>query len=309
MKRILILYLITSAVIITVAATVVGVAYSSGLLSQPIIASPASVSPSGTHISPSKSDSDKGGSSTDKGGSSTDKGKSTKTMSQEIREAVDLTNAMRAQQSLPAVTHDDELAEHATAWAQWMATNGKFCHPGPCNIKWPELQKYIGGTSAPPSYSPSQPLNGDGQNIAIKEGMGETISLSMSEAVEEWYNECQCCARPSSNNCQTMTMEPENGHYTQLMWPSTLKVGFGKATGKFNGMDAVWVVCNYSPAGNLMKSSTEFADGTNFKGFVSGQKCPWGSKKNEFMSSSCCGNPCYGNPSRGGTCATECDTS
>ena len=301
MQRILIVYLVASAVIVIVAVTLVGIAYSTGLINPPVVAT-----------IPSDGETDSGRTTSDPDGK-TDSGKTTSdpsktTVSQEIKEAVDLTNAMRAQQSLPAVTHDDELAKHANAWAQWMATNGKFCHPGPCNIKWPELQKYLGG-SAPSSDYPSQPVNGDGQNIAIKEGSGEIISLSMSEAVEEWYNECQCCARPSSDNCKTLTSEPENGHYTQIMWPSTLKVGFGKATGKMNGLDAVWVVCNYSPAGNLMQSPTEFANGTNFKGFISGQQCPWGAKKNAFMSGGCCGNPCYGNPLRGGNCATECDTS
>ena len=216
---------------------------------------------------------------------------------------------MRAQQSLRSVSHDDELAKRATAWAQWMASNNQFCHPVNCDIKWPELKKYVGGTGKP-TYGPSPP-GGDGQNIAIKSGTGPVVSLTLNEAVEEWYNECQCCARPSSpsNSCKTLTNSPENGHYTQLMWPDTLKVGFGKATGKMNGQNTVWVVCNYSPAGNLMTSSTEFAESANFKGFVSGQQCPWGSTKNAFMSDKCCSDPsCLGNISIPG-CEQVCDTS
>ena len=325
MQRILIVYLITSVVIIVVAITVVAISYTSGILGPKKTLVTTSSSDSGRSDSGSESGKTNSGKTesgkTDSGktySGKTDSGKTgghntdTSTLSQEIKDAVILTNKMRAQQSLNSVTHDDELAKHATAWAEWMSSNEQFCHPvdRDCKIEWPELKKYIGGTGKP-EYGPTPP-GADGQNIAYKAGSGEVITLTFSEAVEEWYNECQCCARQNSpsNSCKTLTRSPENGHYTQLMWPSTLKVGFGKATGKMNGLDAVWVVCNYSPAGNLVTgpSSTEFAASANFKGFVSGQQCPWGSKKNVFKSDECCNSPCLGSIYFAG-CETKCGTS
>ena len=321
-----------SAVIVAVAATVVGVAYSTGLLAKPTFTVRSSTDSGHTdsghtdsgrtdsgrtdsgHTDSGKKDSGKKDSGKKDSGKkeSGQSGKGDTTLSQEAQNAIDLTNAMRRQQSLNPVTHDDGLAERANNWAQWLATHGQMCHPvntGPCEQTWPTIQKYIGGTARPPDGS-NTPVDADGQNIAYKAGSGQTITLTMSEAVEDWYNECQCCAGPGRDDCKTMTSRPENGHYTQLMWPDTLKVGFGKATGtiKQGGftMDAVWVVCNYSPAGNVLKSSTQFADNTGFKGLVQGQQCPWGAKDKKFMSDACCGSPCYGNPLGGEDCESQC---
>ena len=72
-----------------------------------------------------------------------------------------------------------------------MAKNEKFCHPVTCGIKWPELAKYVGGSAAPPSYSPG-PIGGDGQNIAIKEG--QDVTLTMSEAVKSGTTNAMLCA-------------------------------------------------------------------------------------------------------------------
>mmetsp|Transcript_124482 Transcript_124482/g.220564 ORF Transcript_124482/g.220564 Transcript_124482/m.220564 type:complete len:91 (-) Transcript_124482:36-308(-) len=41
------------------------------------------------------------------------------------------------------------------------------------------------------------------------------------------------------------------GHFTQLVWKSTKKVGMAKVVGESHGMTAIWIAANYSPAGNM----------------------------------------------------------
>jgi uncharacterized protein YkwD len=59
---------------------------------------------------------------------------------------------------------------------------------------------------------------------------------------EEWYKE-----EPLYDYQDTSRFQPDTGHFTQIVWRETTKVGFGFAQtedGKF------YAVANYSPAGN-----------------------------------------------------------
>ena len=42
------------------------------------------------------------------------------------------------------------------------------------------------------------------------------------------------------------------GHFTQVVWKDSIKLGIGKATGKIDKLFCTWVVGRYSPAGNVM---------------------------------------------------------
>jgi len=97
--------------------------------------------------------------------------------------------------------------------------------------------------------------NGMGQNLFINSGSAGFIPLNMTGAIKSWYDERKDFSF-QANACQDGKI---CGHYTQVVWARSLKVGCGVARcptvnigGGSSWNNAVIVVCNYSPAGNVI---------------------------------------------------------
>jgi len=81
--------------------------------------------------------------------------------------------------------------------------------------------------------------NGYGENLFG----GSLPFATIRRAIYSWTDEkfiwmCgQCC-------------DGATGHYTQIVWEDTEKIGCGASICEFNGVQMLWVVCNYSPSGN-----------------------------------------------------------
>ncbi len=78
---------------------------------------------------------------------------------------------------------------------------------------------------------------------------GENLAAgypTVSEAIHAWY------AEHKSYSYAWPGFSMRTGHFTQLVWKSTDKLGCGYATcnGK-NGTPGKYLVCEYSPAGNI----------------------------------------------------------
>jgi hypothetical protein len=98
-----------------------------------------------------------------------------------------------------------------------------------------------------------------GENLAaFFGGFGGSGRIgSPEQVVNNWYNEVECwtygtiagtemCNQAcvgamSSNGC---------GHYTQVVWRDTKRVGCGVATCNGGGSPKEYWVCNYDPPGN-----------------------------------------------------------
>ncbi|EDW64484.2 Golgi-associated plant pathogenesis-related protein 1 [Drosophila virilis] len=77
-----------------------------------------------------------------------------------------------------------------------------------------------------------------GENIFLSGGMDVTGDLP----VDMWYREI------NAFNFDKPDFTPTSGHFTQLIWKACTEMGSGVA----RRADRTWVVCNYSPPGNVM---------------------------------------------------------
>ena len=130
---------------------------------------------------------------------------------------VDAHNQWRARFNSPGLVWDGGLATLAQEWADQLAASGQFDH---------------------------RPDNQFGENIF----MGTTGAFPANAVVDDWGSE------QANYDIPSLTCAPGAvcGHFTQLVWSKTARVGCGKATGA-DGND-YWV-CNYDPAGNMQGES------------------------------------------------------
>jgi len=144
-------------------------------------------------------------------------------------------NYWRRQYGLPDLTWSTTLASYAQAWANRQdsfgelthSSDGKCLHPAGC----PEYGENLFWQSA----------------VMWSDGRRDVDSVSGEKVVDDWVSEKQWydananrCSAPAGESC---------GHFTQVVWRTTMQVGCGKAIAKDKGQ--YWV-CNYAPAGNIV---------------------------------------------------------
>jgi len=120
-------------------------------------------------------------------------------------------NKVRADVGVPPLEWSAQLAGVAQQWANELAASGKFAH---------------------------RPKGRYGENLFEMQGARATPA----EVVGSWADEAKDYDA-TRNACGTGKV---CGHYTQLVWRKTTKVGCGVAR---RGAREVWV-CNYDPPGN-----------------------------------------------------------
>jgi uncharacterized protein YkwD len=125
------------------------------------------------------------------------------------REMLHAHNDVRGRVGLPPLQWSGELAAYSQKWANSLIADNRTAH----NSKSPY-----------------------GENI-LSSGLGTTpVSV-----VTEWESESR------NYTYTTNTCSGDCGHYTQLVWRGTQKVGCAMA---HNNQREVWV-CSYDPAGNI----------------------------------------------------------
>ncbi len=130
------------------------------------------------------------------------------------REILDAHNAVRAELKLPLLQWSNELADLSRKWANTLLVQNRF---------------YI---------DPNTPY---GQNLFMVTGG----SVSPAVVVRQWASESQSYDH-DSNTCSGIC-----GHYTQLVWKRTSRVGCAVARSSDR---EVWV-CDYDPPGNVLNQS------------------------------------------------------
>ena len=129
-----------------------------------------------------------------------------------IQEILDAHNEYRSDVGIAGISWSEEVATSAQAWADELAKDCDFKHSG-----------------------------GDfGENIWA----GTEGAYSPTNVVDSWGGEIVDYDY-ESNTCAA---DKDCGHYTQIVWKNTTKVGCGVAT--CGGLD-IWV-CQYDPPGNFI---------------------------------------------------------
>lgn len=122
------------------------------------------------------------------------------------------------------VVWDEQIADGALYWAKHIAETGNFEH---------EATVY-------------------GENLFMSGTTHDTISATCEDAVKAWYSEIKDWVFTSSKSNGGVT-----GHFTQVVWKGTKKIGVGFQVGKNkvkmggHDMTVVYVVGRYDPPGNM----------------------------------------------------------
>ena len=128
-------------------------------------------------------------------------------------------NEARSALGIPALTLDDDLNQQALDYAKEMAASGSFQH------------------------SPSSSRPGQGENLWA----GTAGKFSYDSMVGAWIDEKQYYIHDRFPYVSNTGKWQDVGHYTQIIWRDTTRLGCGLATG--GGWD--YLVCRYAPPGNV----------------------------------------------------------
>jgi len=135
-----------------------------------------------------------------------------------FREAVIRShNELRAVHQAPPLILDKVLTKYAQEWADRLAATGQFVHSGG---PYGENLAYYGSSSS---------IDG------VVAGL---------DAVTDW-------GRESTGYRYGSGFSSATGHFTQMVWVGTSRLGCGMARGRRSSMNTVYIVCNYDPPGNF----------------------------------------------------------
>jgi pathogenesis-related protein 1 len=139
---------------------------------------------------------------------------------EQAQASLDFHNKVRKDVGVPPLEWSVELSAYAQAWADQLKAEG--CKPKhrPRTGEW--KQQY-------------------GENIF----WGSNTSFTALYASEGWYSEIKYYVHGPLRS----ESWAKAGHYTQMIWRSTTKLGFGIAECSNGG---IIIVANYDPAGNYM---------------------------------------------------------
>ena len=82
-----------------------------------------------------------------------------------------------------------------------------------------------------------------GENLYLMMSSGEP-TFTGDDVMDKWLES-------SNYDFNNPGFTEKDGHFTQIVWKSSTKVGCGAAKGPIDGWNGLFVICNYYPAGNI----------------------------------------------------------
>lgn len=142
----------------------------------------------------------------------------------DMQDMLNVHNQERALVNSIPLLWSDQLADYAQTWANHLANSG--CH-------------LVHRTNAEDTL-------GTGENLAWYSSYGSAPqNIGSARPAQDWAAE-KVDYSYVSNSCAA---GKACGHYTQMVWNTTLNVGCARSICPDNGQ--IWV-CNYSPPGNYI---------------------------------------------------------
>ncbi len=138
-----------------------------------------------------------------------------------LSDMLKLHNYYRARHSASPLTISQRLNYIAQKYAEYLAATSTFQHSG--------------------NKLDNEAL---GENLYMQWISRGKVPVSARDAAKSWYDEIQLY---SFKNPQ---YSEETGHFTQMVWKSSQKMGVGVALSA-NGRE-VYIATNYYPAGNII---------------------------------------------------------
>jgi uncharacterized protein YkwD len=144
---------------------------------------------------------------------------------------LDSHNKIRRQFGVPDLVWDNNLAAYAQRWANHLRDRKQ------CKME----HRSSAGITEGKRY---------GENLAWNwtSRVQQSFDKSPEFAVENWSKECKDY-NFQSNKCSGVC-----GHFTQVIWKKSQRVGCAVATCNQGGHSEIWV-CNYDPPGNYINES------------------------------------------------------
>jgi hypothetical protein len=133
---------------------------------------------------------------------------------------VAIHNQLRFAEGIGPIMWDRSLAAAADSYAQQLATGGSWGH------------------------SPNSLREGQGENL----WMGTRGAFSVDQMIGAWASERSMFRRGAFPQVSRTGNWHDVGHYTQMIWPRTTRVGCAIRSSSRND----YLVCRYSPGGNVM---------------------------------------------------------
>jgi len=141
-----------------------------------------------------------------------------------LNSIVDSINQYRAKHGAPPVELDPELVDYAKSRAALISTQDGL------------------------SYGHAGLKAGYGENLSWQASSGQTPGLATG-ATNSWYGEIK------DYNFEDLdsNVPSKTGHFTQLVWKSSTKIGAGRVCGKSEGSQwyETYIAVDFSPAGNM----------------------------------------------------------
>ncbi|CAF1187536.1 unnamed protein product [Didymodactylos carnosus] len=134
------------------------------------------------------------------------------------QQALDAHNLYRRKHCVQQMTLDSYLNSVAQEYAEYLAQNNLFQHSN---------------------------HQGMGENLYMTSTTGQ-LSQNGADAVTSWYNEIHLY------NYDKPGFSMSTGHFTQVVWRASNRLGVGAAIANNGAWKKLYVVANYAPSGNYL---------------------------------------------------------